>query len=934
MSGVDGPFDRAAEADAARRDVLRTLRHRLRTTIDHIAGYTQLLLQEVETGEQAGFAVDLRRILQSASEVLGVVDEIFAEDKVAAGAIDAARVSRDVRTPLTAIIGYGDLLREEAADLGAEHLLADLDKIRAAGVRVLGLVDWAIDADGSEVNGFGEEQPTATARPARAAPSAVPPARGSLLVVDDNALNRDLLSRFLKRLGYDVAVAEDGRQALAMLTEQAFDLLLLDILMPGLDGFQVLARLKEDAALRDLPVIVLSALDATEDVVACIGLGADDYLTKPFNPVVLRARIGACLEKKRLRDRETDYLRQAARVTGAAVIGQLLTTADDGSLVVDGDEADVRAAVEREVERVSLPKGGVLFREGEPGDSLYVVLAGRLRVTVDDEQGGRRAAGEVLPGETVGELEMLTGTARSATVEAVRDTELARVPRAGFERLAERYPRVLTRATRDVVGRLHEAFRRRAGGPTVTAMALVPLGPGVPLADFARRLSAALAEHGAMLHLDRGRLAELGGDRVARALAGETEDGWLGAWLNDLELDHRFVVYEAEATASPWTRRCLRQADRVLLVGQTGTDVAAAVESLDRWLGAGARTELVLLHADGAARAIGTREWLTRLPVAAHHHVRPGVAEDVRRLTRTLTGGAIGLVLGGGGARGFAHVGVLRALREAGLPVDAVGGTSMGALIAGCYALGMDHAAIVAQAKTLSSPRRLFDYTLPLVSLFTGRKLAATLQTLFGETRIEDLWRPFFCVSSSLSRAQPVVHRQGPLWFAVRASCSVAGIFAPVALDGDILVDGGYLNNLPIDVMRGLAGGMTVVAVNVNPPGDMLSDYDVEPSLSGWRVLRSRARPRGQPVRAPSIFATMLRASSLNGAYQLTTSQRLADLVINPPVAPFGILDFARYERVIEIGYDSARRQIEEWLATRSDACAPARSGRATDPSP
>src|SRR5438046_2135883 len=147
-------------------------------------------------------------------------------------------------------------------------------------------------------------------------PSSTP--ANSLLVVDDNSMNRIMLSRYITKLGYRSSLAENGRQALEKLQAEPFDLVLLDVQMPAMDGYQVLEQLKADPRLRDLPVIMISAVEELESVVRCIELGAQDYLPKPFNPVLLRARLTACLERKRLRDQEVDYLQQVGRVTAAA----------------------------------------------------------------------------------------------------------------------------------------------------------------------------------------------------------------------------------------------------------------------------------------------------------------------------------------------------------------------------------------------------------------------------------------------------------------------------------------------------------------------------------------------------------------------------------------------------------------------------------------
>lgn len=225
---------------------------------------------------------------------------------------------RELRTPINHIIGYSELLQEEAAERGLDALLPDLQKIRAASAQLLSLTSTVLDLARFQAQALtgqpGPADPATAGRetgrgarvPARA--EASPPA--AALVVDDNALNRETLARRLERQGYSVSLAANGREALERLQRGLFDLILLDILMPEMNGYEVLERLKADDQLRHIPVIVLSALDEIDSAVACIELGAEDYLPKPFDPVLLRARIGASLEKQRLRDQEVLRLRQ------------------------------------------------------------------------------------------------------------------------------------------------------------------------------------------------------------------------------------------------------------------------------------------------------------------------------------------------------------------------------------------------------------------------------------------------------------------------------------------------------------------------------------------------------------------------------------------------------------------------------------------------
>ena len=233
------------------------------------------------------------------------------------------------------------------------------------------------------------------------------------------------------------------------------------------------------------------------------------------------------------------------------------------------------------------------------------------------------------------------------------------------------------------------------------------------------------------------------------------------------------------------------------------------------------REELVLLHPGTAQRPSGTAGWLAKRDLHAHHHVRLGDQTHMQRLARRLAGRALGLVLSGGGARGFAHVGVLRAMEELGIEIDLIGGTSMGALVGGQYARGLGLHESLELNRRFANPKQLFDYTLPLTSLMASRKLTRVMMGTYGDVRIEDLWRPFFCVSSNLTRAEAIIHRSGPLWEAVRASIAIPGIFTPILRGGDVLVDGGVMNNFPVDVMVRLCEGGPVIGSNVCPLFEM-----------------------------------------------------------------------------------------------------------------
>jgi phosphoserine phosphatase RsbU/P len=285
---------------------LSKIRHDLRTPINHILGYCEMLQEDEQL--PAVFAPDLAKIHAGGRQLLALIAEYFDEETFETKRGDVQRLCHDLRTPVNQIIGYSEMLQEQAEEMGRKKYLPDLKKIRNAAASWLGLMEEHLLPAGAASSGLADAgilPPGITFQTpaARIAPHARS-VHGRLLVVDDDESNRDMLSRRLQRDGYTVQTASNGVDALRLLRSSTFDLVLLDLIMSGLDGYQVLLKMKNDPVMREIPVIMLSALDQEGGIARCIELGAEDYIAKPFSPVFLRARIEASLEKKRLRDKE------------------------------------------------------------------------------------------------------------------------------------------------------------------------------------------------------------------------------------------------------------------------------------------------------------------------------------------------------------------------------------------------------------------------------------------------------------------------------------------------------------------------------------------------------------------------------------------------------------------------------------------------------
>lgn len=570
------------------------------------------------------------------------------------------------------------------------------------------------------------------------------------------------------------------------------------------------------------------------------------------------------------------------------------------------------------LEWCELVGGDTLFREGERSDDVYIVVNGRLRSTVRDPllRGGERVIEEVGRGSAVGELALLTGETRAATTTAVRDTDLLRLTKADFDALLDRHPRAMLQVARASARRLRTSVAGKPAFVEPATFVLLGASPDVPLHDVARALVARLSQKGPVAcHGSATVDHQLGRPGIAQVRIDDAIHEAIVSWLAAIEREHRYVVLVADTEFTPWTQRCLRQADRVLIVGRAAADPAPG--RLEHALAAmklPVRCELVLLHDAGVSRPERSLAWLAPREVAAHHHLRLGNLRDEARLARRVSGQAVALVLGGGGARGFAHIGVLRALAESGVDIDMVGGTSIGSVIAAACAFGLTTDEQTELARSFASRSKLMDRTLPIVAMMKGEKLVRLYRMVFGDTAIEDLWTPFFAVSSGLSRAEVVVHERGPLWHAVRGSTAVPAIFPPlVADDGEVLVDGNVMNNMPLDIMREQVAGGTLIGVNPMPIEPRMRAYKCGPSVSGWRALLGRWGLG--PVRAPSLFGAVMRATEINSANRMRQGafRGLADLLIEPPLGEYPILEYGRYAPIIETGYRAGREALEGW---------------------
>ena len=442
-----------------------------------------------------------------------------------------------------------------------------------------------------------------------------------------------------------------------------------------------------------------------------------------------------------------------------------------------GLSEELRGQLLGRAERCRLAAGDWVFRAGEPAAAMYVVLSGRLEVLIEEPE---ELVIRVLDrGAALGELALLTEKPRSASARARRDSELLKLTRDAFGELIRSglFAAELLRA----LGEQLQASRGldAAISPRPATVSVVPAHPGLDAEELGRAITQELGRWAPTALMDT-------------AAAGSDATGY-GPLLDRLEHEHEHVVLAAaRPPGDPWTDFCLRHGDRTFALVR-GTPDTTAAESLTG-------CEPVCAEAAARGRLSG---WLDALGASRGRLLGDaGPRHGAASIARAIAGRSLGIVLSGGGARGLAHVGVLEELTRAGLEIDRVAGCSMGAVVGGMFASGRSPDEIRRICETeFAGGNPLGDYTLPVVALVRGERARSMGERMYGDRLIEELPRQFYSVSCDLISSELVFHRRGRLYEGVCASMALPGIFPPASVDDRFLVDGGVLNNLPIEAM-------------------------------------------------------------------------------------------------------------------------------------
>uniref|UniRef100_A0A665WWL4 lysophospholipase n=1 Tax=Echeneis naucrates TaxID=173247 RepID=A0A665WWL4_ECHNA len=615
------------------------------------------------------------------------------------------------------------------------------------------------------------------------------------------------------------------------------------------------------------------------------------------------------------------------------------------------------------IDWMAVEAGRALYRQDDQSDCTYIVLNGRLRSVIRKANGKKELVGEYGRGDLIGVVEALTKQPRATTVHAVRDTELVKLPEGTLNNIKRRYPQVVTRLIhllgQKILGNLQQGHGPFSGSPlslssmttsadvtnpasNLSTVAVLPVCEEVPINAFNLELSHALSAIGPTLLLTSDIIRE----RLGASALDSIHEYRLSGWLAQQEDINRIVLYQTDNSMTPWTQRCIRQADCILIVGLGDQEpTLGELEQMLENTAVRALKQLVLLHKEDGPGPSRTVEWLNmRSWCSGHLHLKcprrvfsrrsPSKLREVyekvfektadrhsdfSRLARVLTGNSIALVLGGGGARGCSHVGVIKAMEESGIPIDIVGGTSIGSFIGALYAEERSAVRTKQRAREWSKAmnsvfKTVLDLTYPITSMFSGSAFNTSISKVFQDKQAEDLWLPYFNVTTDITASAMRVHQDGSLWRYVRASMTLSGYLPPLCdpKDGNLLMDGGYINNLPADIAKNM-GARTVIAIDVGSQDETdLCNYG--DCLSGWWLLWKRINPWAEKVKVPDMAEIQSRLAYVSCVRQLEVVKKSAYCeYIRPPIDRFKTMDFGKFDEIYDVGYQHGKLLFTGW---------------------
>lgn len=566
------------------------------------------------------------------------------------------------------------------------------------------------------------------------------------------------------------------------------------------------------------------------------------------------------------------------------------------------------SALECSLEWVYVKGGDKIIRQGEPSDCIYFLLHGRLSAVFEDEDGSSRKLGDIVQGQSVGEIGIFTKEPRTASVIAIRDAVLLKMSDEALHKAAALFPDMMFNVMNTVIKRATSQYTPKTLSP-VRNIVFVARTNSQRFATFVEGVQKEIARHAQVHVVSQQEILSM--CNITKADLESTDpliNGKIQQAIDDLEINNEYVLFTANEDEPAWVNKAIRQADIYYFIKDFDDDFELSpIEKIifdEKFYFRLKEKHLVLLHEDGSKRPQNTRFFLEKRDVDLHHHVRMDRSSDIHRIARFIRGCTIGIACAGGGAKGMAHVGIIKTFLENGVPIDYFCGTSAGALAAAAAAMDMGNEEFVNCLYELaveSPTRRKNMNIIPIISIMKGEDLDRCMHKYFGHVNIEDLWINFSCMASNMTKRKPVIIDRGPLDQAVRASIALPGVFPPVVRGNDLWVDGALINNLPINILQNNNIAIKI-AVTLHKNKDNKLNYNKVPD--SWQYIINTVK--GKKIKTPKITSLMMESMLLASYSQYKDALKLADLHLHPPVDKVGLLQWHRYLELVRIGSEYA----------------------------
>ncbi|AVQ13497.1 Phospholipase, patatin family [Leptospira santarosai] len=580
--------------------------------------------------------------------------------------------------------------------------------------------------------------------------------------------------------------------------------------------------------------------------------------------------------------------------------------------------------LESRMEWLVIPGGKVLLEQGDVGDSMYILVSGRLSWTVRSKNEEILAQGELGKGDIIGEMSLLSGDKRSATVVALRTSQVVRISREDFRMSFANSSEALFQITGTIVHRLgterNQVYRKANSVRTVSVFSLDSTGSSE---EFFGSLRNGLRNFGKTILVDY----DIFSKRFGRFYKNSRKEnayriGDIVNWFYDLEKNYDKLIFKTDIHNPGWRETCFRQSDRILILIDPSGPIVPDYEEINSMLPEGIQKELVFWIDSGFAAWKRIESILQKFPSISHSIVRRGVSEDFGRLSRRLTGKSIGVALSGGGAKGFAHLGLLKCFEENDIPVDMISGTSAGAIMGGLFAMGLGSSDILPLIRNFWLDRNILgDFTFPFVSLVRGKRYSNAIHEFFKDRNIETLPIPFYAIACNLTKAERKVFDRGLLWKAVRSSTSIPGIFPPFSENGELYVDGGLLDNLPGSILKERGAGI-LISVDLGGGGQIDKDWMYHNLLgpqylgeapSFFNLLFHHLKRKSLKTKYTGFAEIMMRSLMLSSRNSQNRTRNSSDLYIELPVGGYSTFDWDQFQKLYEIGYEAGNRNVHIW---------------------